>query len=234
MALEERRTAVDSRVRRRSPRCTAFAKGRASSGRRAARAQPMREGGPRRLDAIRGPAGQRGPCDGVNAGFDGGGTAAVADGGRRHGGRWSRQARARAGLAAARGSGRDGGGERATQRRARGKVGAMEWFFIEALFALRWRVAIVWWTMGPQKKLPRDAKTGAARRAQGRSLMQRARHRQRERRNRRRRRPCRPRPASGRCRCIVPTFVGDRRAAGVFEGSRRAGAAAAGRRRPGP
>jgi len=36
----------------------------------------------------------------------------------------------------------------------------MEWFFIEALFALAVAVAIVWWTMAPQKKLPRDAKPG--------------------------------------------------------------------------
>jgi len=32
----------------------------------------------------------------------------------------------------------------------------MEWFFIEALFALLVAVAIVWWTMAPQRKLPRD------------------------------------------------------------------------------
>jgi hypothetical protein len=38
----------------------------------------------------------------------------------------------------------------------------MEWFFIEALFALAVGIAIVWWTMAPQKKLPRDAKTGSA------------------------------------------------------------------------
>jgi len=44
----------------------------------------------------------------------------------------------------------------------KGKVGAMEWFFIEALFALAAGVAIVWWTMAPQKKLRPDAKTGAA------------------------------------------------------------------------
>jgi hypothetical protein len=36
----------------------------------------------------------------------------------------------------------------------------MEWFFIEALFALAVAVAIVWWTMVPRKKLPRDAGTG--------------------------------------------------------------------------
>ena len=45
--------------------------------------------------------------------------------------------------------------------RFKGKVGAMEWFFIEALFALAAAVAIVWWTMAPQKKLRRDAKAGA-------------------------------------------------------------------------
>ena len=36
----------------------------------------------------------------------------------------------------------------------------MEWFFIEALFALAAAVAIVWWTMAPQKKLRPDAKSG--------------------------------------------------------------------------
>ena len=37
----------------------------------------------------------------------------------------------------------------------------MEWFFIEALFALAVGVAIVWWTTAPQRKLPRDVdKTG--------------------------------------------------------------------------
>ena len=38
----------------------------------------------------------------------------------------------------------------------------MEWFFIEALVALAVGIAIVWWTMVPAKKLPRDAKSGAA------------------------------------------------------------------------
>ena len=38
----------------------------------------------------------------------------------------------------------------------------MEWFFIEALFALAAGVAIVWWTMAPQKNLPRDAKSASA------------------------------------------------------------------------
>jgi len=33
----------------------------------------------------------------------------------------------------------------------------MEWFFIEALFALAAAVAIVWWTVSPQKKLRSDA-----------------------------------------------------------------------------
>ena len=51
----------------------------------------------------------------------------------------------------------------------------MEWFIIEALVALAVGIAIVWWTMAPQKKLPHhadakygdpksgDDKTGAAR-----------------------------------------------------------------------
>ena len=30
----------------------------------------------------------------------------------------------------------------------------MEWFFIEALVALAVGIAIVWWTMAPQRKLP--------------------------------------------------------------------------------
>ena len=39
----------------------------------------------------------------------------------------------------------------------------MEWFVIEALVALAVGIAIVVWTMVPQKKLPRDAeKSGAA------------------------------------------------------------------------
>jgi hypothetical protein len=38
----------------------------------------------------------------------------------------------------------------------------MEWFFIEALVALAAGIAIVWWTMAPQKRLPRDAKSGVA------------------------------------------------------------------------
>ena len=43
----------------------------------------------------------------------------------------------------------------------------MEWFFIEALFALAVGAAIVWWTIAPRKKLPRadveksDAKSDA-------------------------------------------------------------------------
>jgi hypothetical protein len=32
----------------------------------------------------------------------------------------------------------------------------MEWFFIEALFALAVGIAIVWWTMAPRRKSPRD------------------------------------------------------------------------------
>lgn len=42
----------------------------------------------------------------------------------------------------------------------------MEWFIIEALVAVAVGVAIVWWTMAPQRKLPRghekssDAATG--------------------------------------------------------------------------
>jgi hypothetical protein len=47
-------------------------------------------------------------------------------------------------------------------RRVKGKVGAMEWFFIEALFALAAGIAIVWWTMAPLKKPPRAAKPGVA------------------------------------------------------------------------
>ena len=41
----------------------------------------------------------------------------------------------------------------------------MEWFIIEALVALAVGIAIVWWTMAPQKKSPhgRDDKTAAAR-----------------------------------------------------------------------
>jgi hypothetical protein len=38
----------------------------------------------------------------------------------------------------------------------------MEWFFIEALVALAVAIGIVWWTMAPQKKLPRDGKSSAA------------------------------------------------------------------------
>jgi hypothetical protein len=38
----------------------------------------------------------------------------------------------------------------------------MEWFFIEALVALALAVAIVWWTMAPAKKLPRERSTGVA------------------------------------------------------------------------
>ncbi len=38
----------------------------------------------------------------------------------------------------------------------------MEWFFIEALVALAVGIAIVWWTMAPLKKSSRDAKPGAA------------------------------------------------------------------------
>jgi hypothetical protein len=38
----------------------------------------------------------------------------------------------------------------------------MEWFFIEALFALAAGIAIVWWTMAPLKKPPRAAKPGVA------------------------------------------------------------------------
>ncbi|HQR09872.1 MAG TPA: hypothetical protein PLW68_00990 [Casimicrobiaceae bacterium] len=30
----------------------------------------------------------------------------------------------------------------------------MEWFIIEALVALALAIAIVWWTMAPQRKLP--------------------------------------------------------------------------------
>jgi hypothetical protein len=41
----------------------------------------------------------------------------------------------------------------------------MEWFFIEALVALAVGIAIVWWTMAPLKKPPRDAKPGAAHKA---------------------------------------------------------------------
>jgi len=39
----------------------------------------------------------------------------------------------------------------------------MKWIFIEALVALAVGIAIVWWTMAPSKKLPRDAKSGVAR-----------------------------------------------------------------------
>ena len=35
----------------------------------------------------------------------------------------------------------------------------MEWFLIEALFALAVAVAIVWWTVTPAKKLPRDVES---------------------------------------------------------------------------
>jgi len=40
----------------------------------------------------------------------------------------------------------------------------MVWFFIEALVALAVGIAIVWWTMAPQRKLPGvpDANKGAA------------------------------------------------------------------------
>jgi hypothetical protein len=38
----------------------------------------------------------------------------------------------------------------------------MEWFFIEALVALALAVAIVWWTMAPARKLPREREPGAA------------------------------------------------------------------------
>jgi hypothetical protein len=39
----------------------------------------------------------------------------------------------------------------------------MEWFIIEALVALAIGVAIVWWTMAPQRKLPRNVeKSGGA------------------------------------------------------------------------
>ena len=40
----------------------------------------------------------------------------------------------------------------------------MEWFFIEAFVALAIGVAIVWWTMAPQRKSPRadETKSGAA------------------------------------------------------------------------
>jgi hypothetical protein len=39
----------------------------------------------------------------------------------------------------------------------------MEWFFIEALVALLVAIFIVWWTMAPQRKLPRDVeKSGDA------------------------------------------------------------------------
>jgi len=38
----------------------------------------------------------------------------------------------------------------------------MEWFFIEALVALAIGIAIVWWTMAPLKKPPRDAKPDIA------------------------------------------------------------------------
>jgi len=45
----------------------------------------------------------------------------------------------------------------------------MEWFIIEALVAVAVGVAIVWWTMAPQRKLPHGHeksgdKTRAARR----------------------------------------------------------------------
>ena len=35
----------------------------------------------------------------------------------------------------------------------------MEWFFIEALVALAVGIAIVWWTMAPQRKLPTKVAT---------------------------------------------------------------------------
>ena len=35
----------------------------------------------------------------------------------------------------------------------------MEWFFIEALVALAVGIAIVWWTMAPQRKLPAKVPT---------------------------------------------------------------------------
>ena len=35
----------------------------------------------------------------------------------------------------------------------------MVWFFIEALVALAVGIAIVWWTMAPQRKLPTKAPT---------------------------------------------------------------------------
>jgi hypothetical protein len=38
----------------------------------------------------------------------------------------------------------------------------MEWFFIEALVALALAVAIVWWTMTPTRKLPRERNTAVA------------------------------------------------------------------------
>jgi hypothetical protein len=50
----------------------------------------------------------------------------------------------------------------ALARITRGKVKAMEWFFIEALFALAAGIAIVWWTMAPLKKPPRAAKPAPA------------------------------------------------------------------------
>ena len=38
----------------------------------------------------------------------------------------------------------------------------MEWFFIEALVALAVAIGIVWWTVAPRKKAPRDGKSSAA------------------------------------------------------------------------
>jgi hypothetical protein len=37
----------------------------------------------------------------------------------------------------------------------------VEWFFIEALVALAVGIAIVWWTIAPQRKLPRDRSANA-------------------------------------------------------------------------
>ena len=46
----------------------------------------------------------------------------------------------------------------ATRRMVR-RGRAMEWFLIEALVALAVAAAIVWWTITPAKKLPRDTES---------------------------------------------------------------------------
>ena len=97
-------------------------------------------------------------ADGVNTGFGGdaggggtaGGTATGGATGGAGGAVWQPAS-----------SRHDSAAANAHLCRFKGKVGAMEWFFIEALFALAAAVAIVWWTMAPQKKLRPDAKTGA-------------------------------------------------------------------------